>query len=366
MPASAQGAAAIWESPIVHTTATLADTAAPDRGGGGWRGGPGGVGSQILRWLNASFPIGRYFGISVAVHITFIIFIAIELLRSDDKIFTIRWTALLFGSVLLHEFGHCFGCRSIGGRADRILMWPLGGLAFVDPPKRPWPEFVTVACGPLVNVVLAAASYAILFAWYGANSPASLRPLEPIAWQNYPFNDALPALVTDLYAVNYALLLFNLALIFYPFDGGRLVQIALWVKLGYGRSMIIATNLGMIGAIVIGVLALTWNNTLLVLIAFFGFITCYQQKQHLRTMGPDPGFAYGEQPSWDQPQRQGSFARWRQASQQKKIQKQAQSQREREQRIDAILEKVHRQGLNSLTSAEKRALQQDTQRKRGR
>ena len=38
---------------------------------------------------------------------------------------------LLFVIVLLHEFGHCFGCRFVGGDADEIVMHPLGGLALV-------------------------------------------------------------------------------------------------------------------------------------------------------------------------------------------------------------------------------------------
>ena len=43
----------------------------------------------------------------------------------------------LFLIVLMHEFGHSLACRSVGGRADRILLWPLGGAAFVKPPHRP-------------------------------------------------------------------------------------------------------------------------------------------------------------------------------------------------------------------------------------
>src|SRR5262249_19788013 len=42
----------------------------------------------------------------------------------------------LFGFVLLHEFGHVLACRSVGGIANRIVLWPLGGSAYVDPPAR--------------------------------------------------------------------------------------------------------------------------------------------------------------------------------------------------------------------------------------
>ena len=44
---------------------------------------------------------------------------------------------LLFGIILLHEFGHCFGARYVDGDAKEILIWPLGGLAYVDVPHTP-------------------------------------------------------------------------------------------------------------------------------------------------------------------------------------------------------------------------------------
>ncbi len=33
----------------------------------------------------------------------------------------------LFAIVLMHEFGHCFAARWVGGEAEDILMSPLGG-----------------------------------------------------------------------------------------------------------------------------------------------------------------------------------------------------------------------------------------------
>ena len=38
---------------------------------------------------------------------------------------------ILFFTVLVHELGHCLACRQIGGEAHSILLWPLGGLAFI-------------------------------------------------------------------------------------------------------------------------------------------------------------------------------------------------------------------------------------------
>jgi len=138
---------------------------------GGWRPGGRDAASRILGLLNWSFPIGRYLGIQVRVHITFVLLVVFEMIQQGDPAWTLRWTGLLFLSVLLHEFGHCLACRSVGGQADEILMWPLGGLAFCRPPRRPWPEFVTVAWGPLVNVILASISYGVLLVWFGDRMP---------------------------------------------------------------------------------------------------------------------------------------------------------------------------------------------------
>jgi Zn-dependent protease len=60
----------------------------------------------------------------------------------------------LFLIVLLHEYGHALACRQVGGAADRIVLWPLGGVAYVNPPPRPGATLWSIAAGPLVNVVL--------------------------------------------------------------------------------------------------------------------------------------------------------------------------------------------------------------------
>jgi hypothetical protein len=39
---------------------------------------------------------------------------------------------VLLATILVHELGHCLAARSIGGTVDSILLWPLGGLAFMS------------------------------------------------------------------------------------------------------------------------------------------------------------------------------------------------------------------------------------------
>ena len=54
----------------------------------------------------------------------------------------------------MHEFGHALACRQVGGKANQIMLWPLGGVAYVSPPQRPGAMLWSIAAGPLVNVVL--------------------------------------------------------------------------------------------------------------------------------------------------------------------------------------------------------------------
>src|SRR5687768_14584198 len=76
---------------------------------------------------------------------------------------------LLFLSVLLHEFGHCFAARYMDGEADEILLWPLGGLAMCRSlPHTPLAHFVVAAGGPLVTLGLCLISAGALFFAFNA------------------------------------------------------------------------------------------------------------------------------------------------------------------------------------------------------
>ena len=109
-----------------------------------------------------SIPPVRLFGINVRVHLLFP-FVALALiLRAAYRKDAVSgaWIdasivmGLLFLSVLLHEFGHCFGARWVGGDASEVLLWPLGGLASVEVPNTARANFFTTLAGPVVNVIL--------------------------------------------------------------------------------------------------------------------------------------------------------------------------------------------------------------------
>src|SRR6201999_2842673 len=121
--------------------------------------------------MKGAFPIFRLAGIRVYLHFTWFIVAALEVVRFAGRYRNPTWAAFeylaLFAIVLAHEFGHALACRQTGGQADTIVLWPLGGIAFVRPPPRPSAYLWSIAAGPLVNVVLFPVFIVLVFAVVG-------------------------------------------------------------------------------------------------------------------------------------------------------------------------------------------------------
>jgi len=316
--------------------------------------------------LNWSPTVGHLFRIRIRVHILFILVIIFRLISAQGGLgFTAGWLAILFGSVLLHEFGHCFAARHVGGSADDILMWPLGGLASVDAPRMPWPQFVTVVWGPLVNVALALISGAILLT---SDSLFSIYTLNPMFWF-FPIGGYFIYTVWIIFGINMVLLMFNL-IPMYPMDAGRMLQCALWPKLGYKKATLVTTTVGMVAAVLMGLYGLVEWEWTLIAIAVLGYITCYQERLHTKAsmsmeegfMGHDFSGGYTTLEKGDRPKRPGMFARWKQKRAEGRWRAARQAEAELQQKVDAILDKVKRDGIGSLSSREKKMLEAATKR----
>ncbi len=241
------------------------------------------IGSFLRRLFFGEFYIGTIWGVRVRIHATLVLLLAFRVLLPGRMGFqdALVSSAILFGVILLHEFGHCFGARSVGGRGDDVLLWPLGGLAFVQTPHRPWPSFVGTACGPLVNVVIclvcAVALRITSGQWLWGNPLAPFSPFLPIDLSGVSFY------LWWIYSTSLALLIFNLAPVF-PLDGGRMLQEILWPRFGYYRSMEIACVTGMAAAAILGLLALGGGSLWMVVLWAMCFMTCYQTKMNLREL----------------------------------------------------------------------------------
>jgi Zn-dependent protease len=181
----------------------------------------------------------------------------------------------VFLIVLLHEFGHSLACRSVGGRAEEIILWPFGGVAFVSPPPRPGAVLWSIAAGPLVNIALTP----ILGVPYYLARLGSLSGVSPNA-ANF---------IQNIFFVNLVILGFNLLPVF-PLDGGQILQSLLWFFLGRARSLQAATIVGFIGAAVFTALALYLQSPIFLILTAFLFSNCvssWRYAKHLLKDHPD-------------------------------------------------------------------------------
>ena len=112
-----------------------------------------------------SIRLFRFSGIDVFLHWSWFLVAAYEIQSRTTRYSSISWNVLeylaLFLIVMLHEFGHALACRQVGGTSDQIVLWPLGGVAYVNPPQRPGATLWSLAAGPLVNVALLPILYAL-------------------------------------------------------------------------------------------------------------------------------------------------------------------------------------------------------------
>ncbi len=264
-----------------------------------------------------SIPLGRLFGIQVKVHLLFPL-VAVGLilrpaLRTDPPPVPGAWVdatvvmGLAFLSILLHEFGHCFAGRAVGGEANEVLLWPLGGLANVELPHQPRAHFLTAAAGPATNLLLGAlALLALQFAAKEALTP-SWNPSEPMlreaknglvllhTWggaEAYVSPHSWAAVLSWLVRVNYLLFLLNVILLGFPMDGGRMLQSALWPIYGYRQATLAAVIVGFVTMFFVGVYAVIYESVLALGLALFVYVACKNQWFILETGGDEALFGY--------------------------------------------------------------------------
>ena len=182
-------------------------------------------------------------GIEVFLHWSWFLIAIYEVQMWSAIFHSPIWAALLylglFVLVTMHEFGHALACRQVGGQADRIILWPLGGVAYVNPPPRAGAMLWSIAAGPLINALMVPILAFILH----IAGAAGWRMNNPDAY----------LMLRWLSRINLALLIFNLLPI-YPLDGGQILRSLLWFPFGQTKSLFIATAIGFVG----GAALLVW------------------------------------------------------------------------------------------------------------
>ena len=224
--------------------------------------------------------IFRFAGIDVFLHWTWFLVGVYEVQSRAGSYSSILWNILeylaLFLIVTMHEFGHALACRQVGGRANQIVLWPLGGVAYVDPPPRPGATLWSIAAGPLVNVimvpVLLVVGTFIKTSGLATTMPDLIHLVRSVAW------------------INLALLVFNILPV-YPLDGGQILRSLLWFILGRARSLMVAAAFGFLGVAAFILFAIRVGDAWLGIIALYMGFNCwagFKQAQALSQLAKLP------------------------------------------------------------------------------
>jgi Zn-dependent protease len=216
-----------------------------------------------------SIRLFRFAGIDLFLHWSWFLLAVYEINGRRGSYSSVTWNVLeylaLFLIIMLHEFGHALACRQVGGRANQIVLWPLGGVAFVDPPPRPGATLWSIAAGPLVNVALLPVLSVLVL--LGRSS----------GWA-YAMPNAY-ALVRAVLIIDVGLLVFNMLPI-YPLDGGQILRSLLWFVLGRARSLMVATVFGFVGVAGFIALALWRQEIWFGVLAVFMLMNCWGGLRH--------------------------------------------------------------------------------------
>ena len=220
-----------------------------------------------MKW---SIRIGRFSGIDVYMHFTFLLllgWVALVHWRQGQSISAaaggVVFILTVFLCVVLHEFGHALTARRYGIKTRDIILLPIGGVARLERlPTQPLQELWVALAGPAVNIVIAAG----LFIWLTIS--ASFEPIQRLTLTTGPF-------LERIMAVNLFLVVFNMIPAF-PMDGGRVLRALLATRQEYSRATQIAANIGQGIAVFFGLVGLFYNP-LLLFIAFFVWIGAAQE-----------------------------------------------------------------------------------------
>jgi Zn-dependent protease len=219
--------------------------------------------------MRQSLSIGRYFGIDVRVHATWLLAFAFVtwglasgyfrfILPREQGPFGLALpllfgaisALLLFASVLVHEFSHSLVAKTLGMRVHDITLFIFGGVSNIGGEVRSArDEFLIAAVGPLTSFALAAIFWSIGHALNTAS------PLDVLFGTLRTLRSVTPAvaILNYLAAINLLLGAFNLLPAF-PMDGGRVFRSIIWgITRRYGRATAIAATMGQVfGVAMIG------------------------------------------------------------------------------------------------------------------
>jgi Zn-dependent protease len=329
--------------------------------------------------------LGRWGGLDVRLHASLLVCAVITVfLCSQTGIapvaeYSLLGLGILLVSVLLHDVGHLLAAVHLGGRADRLVLGPLGGLSLPSVPPEPHRDVLVALAGPAVNLLLIVLVAPPLVMADVSLSELVLSPLNP---RNL-FEGEVWLVGLRLTCWINCLLLLNLYPA-YPLDGGHALAGLLRPIFGARAAVLIVGSSAMLTALGLLIMALvlpedarlvpTWLP--LSLFAIFLFFSGKQQIESWRPAEPDEtvlGYDFSEgYTSLERPQEArpvpapGILQRWIEQRRENRRRRTAETEAEEERRVDEVLAQLNEVGIDALSVADRQLLERVSRRYRQR
>ena len=328
--------------------------------------------------------LGRWNGLEVRLHASMLVCAVITVyLCSQTEVqyvaeYSLLGLGILLTSVLLHELGHLLAAVQMGGRAERIVLGPLGGLGLPAVPPQPKREVLVALAGPAVNFLVVLLVAPPLVIAEVSLSDLMLSPLNP----RDLFEGETWLVGLRLTCWINCLLLLNLFPA-YPMDGGHALAAVLRPAFGRRAAVLIVGSSAMLAAVGFLLMALFLpQDTRLVpswlplsLFAIFLFFSAKQQIESWRPPEPEEtvlgydfseGYTSLDRTSEGPAPTSGLLTRWieqRRANRRRRLE---QIEADEERRVDEVLARLNDVGIDSLATEERRLLERVSKRYRER
>jgi len=144
-------------------------------------------------------------------------------------------TAFFF--VLMHELSHSLVAKTAGIPVERITLTPIGGIASVEVPAKPWIELAMSIAGPLFNLLVVGVCLLLI----------NFMGLDLVGYVDLlgagELEFGMPYMLFTVLYINLILGLFNI-LPGFPMDGGRILRSVLALFMDYVKATSIAVSFG--------------------------------------------------------------------------------------------------------------------------
>ena len=333
-----------------------------------------------------SVNVGHFAGVRIRLHAFFLLFGVLTIYFSTQSTSPMPWVgvaslAILLASVILHEIGHCYAAMRFGGRVDEIVLGPLGGLAPMYLPSQPQHHLACAAAGPVANLlVMIVAAPALI--WQEASVIGLLHPFAPANLLQGP---AWQVGLQLAFWINWMLALVNL-LPADPMDCARILRSLLWPVFGYRRAVHVAATVAKVTAVMLCVAAWFTNSSdvapipawvplvLLAIVLFFSAKSEVQKFEEREMNDKWLGYDFSEgytslersEKLRAEPPEPGPFRRWLEQRRQQRERHKQMIEEEEEWRVDDILSRVHRHGIDSISTEDQAILDRVSARYRHR